>query len=193
MPTSIVKKPELAARRRAGRGHLARDRGEMKDLMIEVVRSGTGMRPRSPASRRRQDRNRRAGPGALEPGQTLEQGEDPPQEENAWFTAFAPADKPELAVAAIVIDATGGGGGGAVAAPDRRSRSWRLGAWLVASSSSAGNPIAAAITTSAPPTTAIRPPTVSFSSARPAPRPRARRRLRGASTTRRPAGGARPP
>ena len=31
------------------------------------------------------------GPTALEPGQELGPGEEPPQETDAWFTAFAPA------------------------------------------------------------------------------------------------------
>ena len=34
---------------------------------------------------------------------------------DAWFTAFAPADKPKLAVAAMVVNADGDGG--TVAAP----------------------------------------------------------------------------
>ena len=37
------------------------------------------------------------------------------QELDAWFTAFAPAGDPKLAVAVMVVDA--GGDGGEVAAP----------------------------------------------------------------------------
>jgi peptidoglycan glycosyltransferase len=90
----------------------------MKDLMIEVVRSGTGVAAQVPAVVvAGKTGTAELGPAPLEPGQTLGPGEDPPQKENAWFTAFAPADEPRLAIAAVVFDATGGGGGGAVAAP----------------------------------------------------------------------------
>ena len=36
-------------------------------------------------------------------------------EENAWFTSFAPAEKPKLAIAVMIVDASGSGG--EVAAP----------------------------------------------------------------------------
>ena len=55
--------------------------------------------------------------GPATPTEPLEPGEDPHRTRTPWFTAFAPADDPKLAVAAAVFDATGGGGGGAVAAP----------------------------------------------------------------------------
>jgi beta-lactamase class D len=88
----------------------------MKDLMIEVVRSGTGVAAQVPGvAVAGKTGTAELGPASLEPGQTLAPGEDPPQKENAWFTAFAPADKPRLAIAVLVVEATGGGG--AVAAP----------------------------------------------------------------------------
>ncbi len=88
----------------------------IKDLMIEVVRSGTGVAAQVPGiAVAGKTGTAELGPAPLEPGQTLAPGEDPPQKENAWFTAFAPADKPELAIAVLVVEATGGGG--AVAAP----------------------------------------------------------------------------
>ncbi len=90
----------------------------VKDLMIEVVRSGTGVAAQVPGiAVAGKTGTAELGPRPLEPGETVEPGATPPQEENAWFTAFAPADNPKLAVAAIVFDATGQGGGGAVAAP----------------------------------------------------------------------------
>ena len=82
-------------------------------MMIQVVTSGTGIaaplpRPRSPArpappssARRRASRSRARG--------------GPEQDVDAWFTAFAPAEKPQLAVAAMVVNASGDGG--TVAAP----------------------------------------------------------------------------
>ena len=44
--------------------------------------------------------------------------EDPEQIEDAWFIAFAPANRPKLAIAVMVVDA--GGDGGEVAAPIAR-------------------------------------------------------------------------
>ena len=43
----------------------------------------------------------------------------PPQEEDAWFAAFAPADNPRYAIAVMIVNADGGGG--AVAAPIARN------------------------------------------------------------------------
>ena len=118
-PTSIVTSPaELRPEPEQVKVTSAETAATMKDLMIEVVRSGTGVAGQVPGiAVAGKTGTAELGPAPLEPGQTLEPGEDPPQEENAWFTAFAPADKPRLAVAAAVFDATGGGGGGAVAAP----------------------------------------------------------------------------
>ena len=58
------------------------------------------------------------GPSALEPGQELGPDEEPPQDTDAWFTAFAPAADPKLAVAVMVVDSDGDGG--TVAAPIAR-------------------------------------------------------------------------
>ena len=118
-PTSIVTSPaELRPEAEPVKVTSPETAATMKDLMIEVVRSGTGVAAQVPGiAVAGKTGTAELGPAPLEPGQTLEPGEDPPQEENAWFTAFAPADKPRLAVAAAVFDATGGGGGGAVAAP----------------------------------------------------------------------------
>jgi peptidoglycan glycosyltransferase len=52
------------------------------------------------------------------PPQPTAPGEEPPEPEqiiDAWFTAFAPADKPKYAVCVMLIDASGDGG--TVAAP----------------------------------------------------------------------------
>jgi len=50
--------------------------------------------------------------------QPVAPGEDAEQDVDAWFTAFAPADNPKLAVAVMVVNAPGDGG--TVAAPIAR-------------------------------------------------------------------------
>ena len=79
----------------------------IRDLMIEVVRSGTGVRRRCPAS-----------PVAGKTG-TAELGGPPganedPNNSDAWFTSFAPAGNPRVAVGVLVVKA---GAGGDFAAP----------------------------------------------------------------------------
>ena len=118
MPTSLVRTHELEPEGEPVEVVSPGTAATVKDLMIEVVRSGTGVAAQVPGvTVAGKTGTAELGPAPLEPGQTLAPGEDPPQEENAWFTAFAPADKPRFALAAVVFDATGGGGGGAVAAP----------------------------------------------------------------------------
>lgn len=51
-------------------------------------------------------------------GEVPAEGEDPELDVNAWFTAFAPAEKPKLAVAVMIVNASGDGG--TVAAPIAR-------------------------------------------------------------------------
>ena len=56
------------------------------------------------------------------PGLTAQQGKGEPP--HAWFTAFAPADDPKVAVAVVVEDGGRAGSeafGGAVAAPIAKS------------------------------------------------------------------------
>ena len=116
-PTSIVRSPpELRPEAEPVKVTSPETAATMQDLMIEVVRSGTGVAAQVPGvTVAGKTGTAELGPATLEPGQTLAPGEDPPQEENAWFTAFAPADKPRLAIGVLVVEATGGGG--AVAAP----------------------------------------------------------------------------
>jgi penicillin-binding protein A len=116
MPTSIVRTPELRPDSEPVEVTSPETAATMKDLMIEVVRSGTGVAAQVPGvTVAGKTGTAELGPRALEPGETLEPGEEPPQKENAWFAAYAPVDKPQLAIAVLVDDATGGGG--AVAAP----------------------------------------------------------------------------
>lgn len=84
---------------------------ELTDMMEAVVTSGTGTRAQL-------DGVRVAGKtGTAEQGKDAQGRQRPP---NAWFTAFAPADDPQVAVAVIVEDGGTLGdeaSGGRVAAP----------------------------------------------------------------------------
>jgi penicillin-binding protein A len=88
----------------------------MTKMMIAVVESGTGIAADlGDIQVAGKTGTAELGPAALEPGQELGPGEEPPQETDAWFTAFAPAAKPEIAVAVMVVNSDGDGG--TVAAP----------------------------------------------------------------------------
>ncbi len=88
----------------------------IKDLMIGVVSRGTGVAAALPGIQvAGKTGTAELGPAALEPGQELGPGEDAPQETDAWFTAFAPANDPKIAVAVMVVNSDGDGG--TVAAP----------------------------------------------------------------------------
>lgn len=76
----------------------------IEDLMVGVVASGTG----TSAAIDGVDVAGKTGTAELGPGIT----------EHAWFTAFAPADDPELAIAVLIAN---GGAGGEVAAPVART------------------------------------------------------------------------
>ena len=118
-PTSIVKTDELRATDEPVEVTSKETADKIEGMMVEVVRSGTGTAAQIPGINvAGKTGTAEIGPAALEPGQVLALGEDPPLEENAWFTSYAPADKPELAIAVMLIDASGGGG--TVAAPIAR-------------------------------------------------------------------------
>jgi cell division protein FtsI/penicillin-binding protein 2 len=91
----------------------------MRELMIGVVTEGTGVAAALPGVQvAGKTGTAELGTAALEPGQELEPGEEPPQETDAWFIAFAPAADPKLAVAVMIVDSDGDGG--TVAAPIAR-------------------------------------------------------------------------
>jgi penicillin-binding protein A len=91
----------------------------VRDLMIGVVNEGTGVAAALPGIQvAGKTGTAELGPEALAPGQELGPGEEAPQELDAWFTAFAPANDPKLAVAVMVVDSQGDGG--EVAAPIAR-------------------------------------------------------------------------
>jgi peptidoglycan glycosyltransferase len=88
----------------------------MTKLMLGVVHFGTGVAAALPGIEvAGKTGTAELGPAALEPGEELGPDEEPPQETDAWFTAFAPAGDPKLAVAVMVVNSDGDGG--TVAAP----------------------------------------------------------------------------
>jgi peptidoglycan glycosyltransferase len=87
---------------------------QLRDLMIGVVTSGTGTAAALPGVQvagKTGTAELGPKPGAPAPPP----GEDPEQSVDAWFTSFAPAHKPRLAVAVVLVDADADGG--TVAAP----------------------------------------------------------------------------
>jgi cell division protein FtsI/penicillin-binding protein 2 len=88
----------------------------VRDLMIQVVKSGTGTAAALPGVQvAGKTGTAELGPKPLEPGKEATPGAALEQEVDAWFIAFAPAEDPKLAAAAMVVNADGDGG--AVAAP----------------------------------------------------------------------------
>ena len=84
---------------------------ELTELMIGVVTEGTGTparsrRPRSPA---------RPAPPSSARSRARRTAENPEQIKDAWFAAFAPAEKAKLAIGVLLIEAEAAGG--EVAAP----------------------------------------------------------------------------
>ena len=88
----------------------------LRNLMVQVVVSGTGTAAALPGVQvAGKTGTAELGPKALEPGHEAPSDAAPEQKVDAWFTAFAPANDPKLAAAAMVVNASGDGG--AVAAP----------------------------------------------------------------------------
>ncbi|MGI8460123.1 MAG: penicillin-binding transpeptidase domain-containing protein [Solirubrobacterales bacterium] len=113
-PTPLVTEPELAPDPAATDVTDSEVAATVRDLMVANVNQGTGIAaniPEAQVAGKTGTAELGPDPDAPAPGP----GEDPVLEENAWFTAFAPAEKPKLAIAVMIIDATGSGG--EVAAP----------------------------------------------------------------------------
>jgi hypothetical protein len=92
-------------RRRAVPARVAR---QVRSMMIDVVRSGTGTAAALPGVQVAG----KTGTAELRPNST------DPKDADAWFVAFAPADRPRVAVAVMLV---GAGFGGKAAAPIARA------------------------------------------------------------------------
>jgi cell division protein FtsI/penicillin-binding protein 2 len=116
MPTPIAKDRGLQPDAEPVRVTSKETANTIRDLMIGVVENGTGVAAALPGvTVAGKTGTAELGPSALQEGEKLGPGEEPPQELDAWFTAFAPAAKPSLAIAVMVVDSNGDGG--EVAAP----------------------------------------------------------------------------
>ena len=119
LPTSIVKTKELRPDEKPVEVTSPETAQKVEGMMLEVVRTGTSTAAQIPGVEvAGKSGTAELGPLALEPGQVLEPGEDPPQDEDAWFATYAPADKPQYAIAVLLVSTPGGGG--TVAAPIAR-------------------------------------------------------------------------
>jgi penicillin-binding protein A len=118
-PTAITKDRELRPRAKPVRVTSERTASILTDLMIGVVENGTGVAADLPNVQvAGKTGTAELGPKALQPGQepaNPASGEEPEQELDAWFTAFAPAPDPRLAIGVMVVNAEGDGG--EIAAP----------------------------------------------------------------------------
>jgi cell division protein FtsI/penicillin-binding protein 2 len=116
LPTPIARDDDLAPSGEPVKVTSPETAQTMRELMLDVVHYGTGTAAALPGIEvAGKTGTAELGPAALEPGQELGPDEEPPQETDAWFTAFAPADDPKIAVAVMVVDSEGDGG--TVAAP----------------------------------------------------------------------------
>jgi peptidoglycan glycosyltransferase len=113
-PTPIVAQRKLQANAKPARVMSRKVAGQLRDLMIGVVTGGTGTAAALPGVQvagKTGTAELGPKPGAPSPPP----GEQPQQSVDAWFTSFAPATKPRLAVAVLLVDADADGG--TVAAP----------------------------------------------------------------------------
>jgi len=115
-PTAITRDPELRPQAKPVRVMDSRTARTLTELMIGVVTGGTGSAAALPNVQvAAKTGTAELGAKALAPGEQLAPDEEPEQEVDAWFTAFAPAANPRLAAAAMVVNADGDGG--TIAAP----------------------------------------------------------------------------
>jgi peptidoglycan glycosyltransferase len=111
MPTSIVANEKLRPQAEPVRVMSPKIAGELTELMIGVVNEGTG----TAADISEAQVAGKTGTAELGPKPGEEESENPVQIKDAWFSAFAPAEKAKLAVGVLLIEAEAAGG--EVAAP----------------------------------------------------------------------------
>jgi cell division protein FtsI/penicillin-binding protein 2 len=111
MPTSIVRGKKLRPDAEPVRVMSPKVANEMTELMIGVVTEGTGTAGAIPQAQVAG----KTGTAELGPRPGEEGKENPVQIKDAWFAAFAPAEKAKLAVGVLLIEAEAAGG--EVAAP----------------------------------------------------------------------------
>jgi cell division protein FtsI/penicillin-binding protein 2 len=111
MPTSIVANEKLRPHAEPVEVMSPKIANEMTELMIGVVTEGTGTAGAIPEAQVAG----KTGTAELGPKPGEEESENPVQIKDAWFSAFAPAEKARLAVGVLLIEAEAAGG--EVAAP----------------------------------------------------------------------------
>jgi Penicillin binding protein transpeptidase domain/NTF2-like N-terminal transpeptidase domain len=118
-PTSMVKGPELVAEVGDVKVTTPEIASQVGEMMVEVVRSGTGSAAALPDTTvAGKTGTAELGPKAGSTADPADPDAGPELEVDAWFTAYAPAKKPKLAVAVMIVNADGDGG--VVAAPIAR-------------------------------------------------------------------------
>jgi penicillin-binding protein A len=110
-PTSIVANAKLRPEAEPVRVMSEEIAAELTELMVGVVAGGTG----SAGAIAEAQVAGKTGTAELGPRPGEEEEENPEQIKDAWFMAFAPAEKPKLAVAVLLVEAEASGG--EVAAP----------------------------------------------------------------------------
>jgi peptidoglycan glycosyltransferase len=111
LPTSVVANKKLRPTAEPVRVMSKKVAEELTGLMVGVVTEGTG----TAAAISEAQVAGKTGTAELGPKEGEEESENPVQIKDAWFTAFAPAEKPRLAVGVLLIEAEASGG--EVAAP----------------------------------------------------------------------------
>jgi hypothetical protein len=110
-PTSVVANRKLRPAAKPVRAMSKKIADELTELMVGVVTEGTGYASAIPQAQVAG----KTGTAELGPKPGTEGEEEPEQIKDAWFTAFAPAEKAKLAVGVLLIEAEAAGG--EVAAP----------------------------------------------------------------------------
>lgn len=111
-PTALVRSPELAGDYPDTQVTSPEVADQVERMMVEVVKSGTGTAAALPnVVVAGKSGTAELGPASDQPSGVGEAEQDV----DAWFTAYAPAEKPEVAVAVMIVDAEGDGG--VIAAP----------------------------------------------------------------------------